>query len=140
MLSLDFKKYISITEKQGFSAWAHSRAALSAGRVSKHWWALDPRAMAPSYGDPSLGLSSSFLAAFPSGLIRTSSLAWAPQSYSAHQPLRTQESTSMHVHLGPATSQVPFPLFSYSRLHLCQWSVKLPSPLPGQPSHRLFRT
>lgn len=35
MLSLDFKKYISITEKQGFSAWAHSRAALSAGRVSK---------------------------------------------------------------------------------------------------------
>lgn len=30
----------------------------------------------------------------------------------------------MHVHLGPATSQVPFPLFSYSRLRLCQWSVK----------------
>lgn len=26
MLSLDFKKYISVTEKSSFSAWAHSRA------------------------------------------------------------------------------------------------------------------
>ena len=44
----------------------------------------------------------------------------------------------MHVHLGPATSQVPFPLSPTLGSVSAKGQSKPPSPLSGQPAHRLL--